>query len=252
VALGARPALVASLLAGVPACLHGQSVPRPIQDNSFLIEEAYNQDRNVVQHISSLTLGRAGGWIFNFTDEWPIGGPQDQGSIGATVLNDSGSSSLSVLAFNYRRQVVGGVDDPVAVAPRLSALVGFGESGDQSGGGVAVQAMIPVTTVLSSAFVAHWNLGVTAGAGPTILNAGASAVWLTLPWMNFLVEALYLGVDGKEATWLVSPGVRWAINVGSVQVVPGVALPVGLTGGQNSGVLLYLSVEHPFGPTEGK
>jgi len=252
VALAARLAPGAILLAGIPASLHGQSAPRPIQDNSFLIEEAYNQDRNVVQHISSLTLGREGGWIFNFTDEWPIGGPQDQGSVGATVLSDSGSTSLSVLAFNYRRQVVGGVDDPIAVAPRLSALVGVGESGDQGAGGVAMQAMIPVTTVLSSAIVAHWNLGLTVGAGPTIMNAGASAVWLALPWMNLLVEGLYLGVNGEEATWLVSPGVRWAVNIGSVQVVPGVALPVGLTRGENSGVLLYLSVEHPFGPTDDK
>jgi hypothetical protein len=249
VALVAHRVLVALLLTGVPAGLGAQVAPRPIQDNSFLIEEAYNQDRNVVQHIGTLTLGQAGGWVFNFTDEWPLGGPRDQGSVGVTVLNGSGATSFGALAFNYRRQVVGGVDAAIAMAPRLSALVAFGESEGQSRGGVAVQAMIPVTTVLSRAFVAHWNLGLTVGVGPTVLNAGASTVWLALPWMNFLVEGLYLGIHGKEATWVVSPGVRWAVNLGSVQVVPGVALPFELTRGENSGVLLYLSVEHPFGPT---
>jgi hypothetical protein len=249
VALARRRALVHLLLAGIPALARAQETPRPIQDNSFLIEEAYNQDRNVVQHISTLALGRDGGWVFNFTDEWPIGGPRDQGSIGATVVNGSGSTSFGALAFNYRRQAVGGVDAAFVMAPRLSALVGFRNSGDETNGGVAVQAMLPVTTVLSHSFVAHWNLGLTVGAGPTVLNTGASTVWLALPWMNFLVEGLYLGVNGKEATWIVSPGVRWAINLGSVQVVPGVALPFELTRSQNSAVLLYLSVEHPFGPT---
>ena len=48
--------------------------PRPaagIQDNSFLIEEAYNQEPGVVQHISSLR-GQGGELFFNFTQEWPV------------------------------------------------------------------------------------------------------------------------------------------------------------------------------------
>jgi hypothetical protein len=250
VALGGRGALVAVLLAGFPALSRAQDAPRPIQDNSFLLEEAYNQDRNVVQHISTLTFGRDGGRAFNFTDEWPIGGPRDQGSVGATLLNGNGSTSLGALAFNYRRQAVGGVDAAFVMAPRLSALVGFGGAGDQGSGGVAMQAMLPVTTVLSGSFVAHWNLGLTVGAGPTVLNTGASVVWLALPWMNFLTEGLFLGVNRAEATWVVSPGVRWAVNLGSVQVVPGVALPFELSRTQSSAVLLYLSVEHPFGSAD--
>ena len=244
-------ALVALLFLRPPASLEAQASPAPIRDNSFLIEEAYNQDRNVVQHIGTLALGRDGGWVFNFTDEWPLDGPRDQASVGATVLNADGSTQFGVLAFNYRRQAVGGVDAAFVVAPRLSALVVFAGSDGQPNGGVALQANLPVTTVLSQSFVAHWNLGVTAGVGPTIMNAGASAVWLALPWMNFLVEGLYLGVNGQEATWVVSPGVRWAVNIGSVQVVPGLALPVGLSHGRNSAVLLYFSIEHPFGPTGG-
>ena len=67
--------------------------------------------------------------------------------------------------------------------------------------------------------------------------------------MNFLVEGVYLGTNAEEAIWVVSPGVRWAINLGSVQVVPGLALPFSLSRRQESAVLFYLSVEHPFGPT---
>ena len=52
--------------------LRGQTPDRGIQDNSFLIEEAYNQEPGVVQHIS--TFQRAvptGQWQYTFTDEWP-------------------------------------------------------------------------------------------------------------------------------------------------------------------------------------
>src|SRR3954466_5210234 len=44
-----------------------------IQDNSFLIEEAYNQEDGVVQHITSfqrLTTSRD--WVYTLTDEWPL------------------------------------------------------------------------------------------------------------------------------------------------------------------------------------
>src|SRR6476660_8917897 len=58
--------------------------PRPIEvieDNSFLIEEAYNQEPGVVQHIfqSVYSSGpRQRGWAFAFTQEWPIGGQDHQ------------------------------------------------------------------------------------------------------------------------------------------------------------------------------
>lgn len=59
-----------------------QSPSRPaeaIQDNSFLIEEAYNQEAGVVQHILNIvhTASRRSGadedqWSFVFTQEWPF------------------------------------------------------------------------------------------------------------------------------------------------------------------------------------
>src|SRR5215475_6685724 len=44
----------------------------PIQDNSFLIEEAYNQERHVVQHISTFSrMWNSKDWNYTFTQEWP-------------------------------------------------------------------------------------------------------------------------------------------------------------------------------------
>src|SRR2546430_2035386 len=50
-----------------------------IMDNSFLVEEAYNQERGVVQHIATAFYNvnrRAGpddeAWNLTFTQEWPV------------------------------------------------------------------------------------------------------------------------------------------------------------------------------------
>ncbi len=57
-----------------PSVLPAQTPPSPppISDNSFLVEEAYNQESRVVQHISTFSRGSDGGWIYTFTQEWPF------------------------------------------------------------------------------------------------------------------------------------------------------------------------------------
>src|SRR5688500_8196222 len=51
----------------------------PIEDNSFLVEEAYNQERGVVQHINTFSRATgATGWMYTFTQEWPLAGQKHQ------------------------------------------------------------------------------------------------------------------------------------------------------------------------------
>lgn len=238
--------LATATLLSTPQSLDCQAAA-PIRDNSFLIEEAYNQDRNVVQHIGVFTSDRAGAWAFNFTDEWPFGGLQHQLSAGLTLVDQGAGIDFGAIALNYRRQLIGDPNAAIIVSPRLSLLAGFEDAEE---GGFGMQVNLPVTAVLSGAFVSHWNLGATVGVGPAVVNAGASVVWLALPWMNFLVEGLFLGVANNAPGYVVSPGVRGALNLGAVQVVPGVAFPINLTNSQENSVLLYLSIEHPFGATD--
>src|SRR5262245_46967893 len=43
-----------------------------IHDNSFLVEEAYNQEHGVVQHINNfIYLAQTKSWAYSFTQEWP-------------------------------------------------------------------------------------------------------------------------------------------------------------------------------------
>ena len=246
-ALNVAAAVAVALCLAAPRHLPGQAPAAPIRDNSFLIEEAYNQDRNMVQHISTFSDTRTAVWAFGFTDEWPVDGVRNQVSVGATLVDNSAAGEFSVFAFNYRRQLVGHPDAAVIVSPRLSFFADVGSAGRSP---YALQVNVPVTAVLSDALVSHWNLGGTLGAGPALVNVGASLVWLALPWMNFLAEGLLVGAAGEAPAYVVSPGVRWAFNVGVVQVVPGIAFPLDLQRKDDDAIFLYLSFEHPFGPTD--
>src|SRR6185312_16420034 len=68
------------LLFTVPAFVWAatSSLAAQIQDNSFLIEEAYNQESGVVQHISTFERADGGDWAYSFTQEWPLGGIRHQ------------------------------------------------------------------------------------------------------------------------------------------------------------------------------
>jgi len=63
------------------------------------------------------------------------------------------------------------------------------------------------------------------------------------PWFNVLLETVW-GSD--EDVVLLNPGVRWAIDAGSLQIVPGLAYTIALTSAASDAFFLYLSLEHPF------
>ena len=95
---------------------HAQTVPPvepEIQDNSFLIEEAYNQEFGVVQHISTfIRLWNSGDWVYSFTQEWPVpGDPRHQFSVTAAAVRrgdfPSQGAGVGDLYLNYRYQLIG-------------------------------------------------------------------------------------------------------------------------------------------------
>jgi hypothetical protein len=116
-----RLALVIALLAsGSPA---GGQVSPPdekredppsIQDNSFLLEEAYNQEEGVVQHVNAFQRMRGGEWIASFTQEWPV--PRQAHQFSYTIpyqrvaVDNDERSGLSDIALNYRYQLAGSGD----------------------------------------------------------------------------------------------------------------------------------------------
>src|SRR3990172_7441643 len=135
----------------------------PIQDNSFLIEEAYNQEAGVIQHISTFNRASGGDWSYSFTEEWPVLGQTHQASVTFQLQHlQPSTTGVGDLALNYRWQAVGSGQTPVAFAPRLSILLPTGDASRGLGsGGAGLQVNLPLSSVLSEHFVTHANLGGT-------------------------------------------------------------------------------------------
>ena len=261
------PVLLLALLS-CPAAFTQQS---PIQDNSFLIEEAYNQERGVIQHISTFTrLWQSRDWAYTFTEEWPVPG-HEKHQLSATVpLLSPGAfpgRGFGDVLLNYRYQLVGNGDARIAIAPRLSLIAPTGRARSGRGyGGAGLQMNMPASVMVSKHLVTHWNAGMTVipsasdasghRAALSGYNLGQSFIWLARPSLNFLLETSWTasrnvtGPGKSEAvrTFLLNPGIRWAHNFASgLQIFPGVAVPIGVgpSAGER-GIFLYLSFEHPM------
>jgi hypothetical protein len=222
----------------------------PIQDNSFLLEEAYNQEYGVVQHISAFRLFEGSTWVYTFTQEWPAPGQKHQLSYTLPVIDVDFSggeaSGLSDIVLNYRYQLIGSGETQVAFAPRFSVVLSSGDERKALGeGGSGFQVNLPLSIILNPKFVSHSNAGFTyfpsaknefeVEASSTNFNLGQSLIWQPTLRFNVLIETLFesfepvVGPDQTERVneFIVSPGIRWAHNFkNGLQIVPGIAFPI--------------------------
>src|SRR5215471_12650711 len=237
--------------------------PSPIQDNSFLVEEAYNQEDGVIQHISFVQPTSTGDLVYTQTDEWPLRSLKHQLSL-TVGLNHSAAYAHSGpgwgdTAINYRYQLLGNGETKVAIAPRFSLLLPTGDSSLGRGyGSWGMQVNVPVSIQHTQHLVTHWNAGVTLipsaqnafGQHATAVNPnlGQSTVWLAKPRFNVLCEVVWssnayvTGPQGVARTQsvYVSPGVRWAYNFkNGLQIVPGVGIPFGFLSVQDQKVVIF-------------
>ncbi len=263
---------VLALMLAAPVFAWAEDNVPPIQDNSFLIEEAYNQEAGVVQHITTWQQDRdSRDWNATFTQEWPFLSQKHQLSYTLAwdhAAGNGGDGGPGDLAINYRYQLIGDGDAPVAFSPRLSLLLPTGDAEEGRGAGTAgLQVNLPLSVVLSPRWVAHTNVGFTwtpdaenelgQKADNFSPQIGQSLVWLVHPRVNLMLEAVYANEEstlfaGRTETTeslTISPGIRWSYNLASgLQIVPGIAFPIGV--GPSDGeraVFLYISFEHPFG-----
>jgi hypothetical protein len=254
-----------------------------IQDNSFFIEEAYNQEPGVVQHIFNWVRTWDGGgdrtFDFLFTQEWPVGSQAHQFSYTlpfSTFVEHSGGERVDEGGFadmllNYRYQLLYETDDQPAVSPRFSLILPTGNEHKGLGDGeIGYQLNLPVSKELGC-FAYHFNAGMTIIPDADVrlpsgltspkrdligYNLGASAILIASDTVQPLVELVALwdeqiddiGFDFGTFDFFLSPGFRWApYTEGSNQIVVGGAVPIGLSpDAPNIGMFLYLSLEHPF------
>jgi len=257
------------VLAQGPAPSPQPAEPAGIEDNSFLVEEAYNQERGVVQHISTFSRGQTGDWLYTFTQEWPFNpSPQHQLSYTVALTSADGRMGVGDVWVNWRYQVAN--TERLAIAPRASVSIPSGSASDGRGaGGAGIQVNLPISVRVRGGDVElHSNAGATFyprvqdAVGDTARTAGVtvaqSAVWRARPRFNVFTEVVFARqqdvVAANTTTWstsaVVNPGVRWAWNLANgTQIVPGFSVPVDVKqpAGDRWSVFAYLSIEHPFG-----
>jgi hypothetical protein len=245
-----------------------EPLAKGIQDNSFFVEEAYNQEPGVVQHIFNLPIlftGHEKNISPIFTQEWPIFTQTHQFSytIPYTFMENGGSENgLADIRLNYRLQALMETERTPAFAPRFSFVTPTGDAAKGFGHNrLGYEVNLPFSKIVSDRWTINFNAGGflfpdVKGHDLWNYNLGASAIYavsenfnLMLETVAFWSEDVDLGrkVD-RTTTALISPGMRYAFNLpGDLQIVAGAAVPVGLTSDSPDwGLFFYLSFEYPF------
>jgi hypothetical protein len=235
-----------------------------ITDNSFLLEEAFNQDPGVFQSIFGWTREDTGEWEGSFTQEWPLGGMTHQFSY---TIPFSGGSALSThvdsVVLNYRYQALQEGPRRPAFSPRLGLMLPTGRESDRSDH-TGVQVNLPFSKRAGDVYL-HGNAGLSWIDGVEIGNGSrtdftspflaASAIWRTTTMFHVMLENVIEWAESidetggvvRQRTVTVMPGFRGGWNVGDGQIVLGLAMPIATADADTSvGVLTYFSYEGPF------
>ena len=239
-----------------------------ILDNSFLVEEAFNQERGIFQNIFSFVRSDRGDWTGAFTQEWPVPGMKHQLSYTAIFSQVDRDDAFDDLLINYRYQLITERPGRPAFAPRLSLVVPTGNSEKGHGSGtVGLQVNLPFSKQRHDVYF-HWNAGFTylpgvktgvSGRDVSLLSPqlAGSAIWRMRPMVNLMLEAVALSLESlqpgggtdRDMLLTLSPGVRFGWNIGDKQVVAGLAVPITRSldeDNTNSAMLGYFSYELPF------
>jgi hypothetical protein len=250
-ALALALASVSSLALAAP----DEAWPPAIEDNSFLVEEAYNQEAGVVQWIFTFQQFRpSGAWYDAFTTEWPVPDQTNQLSLTIPYIAETERlpSGWGDVSLNYRYQALAGGERGWWFAPRLSAILPTGNWRQDLGNGApGVQIGFPFSRRFTRGFAMTLNAagqyvplargeaanGRSFKADAWGVSEGISLVWLASPRFNLMLEAVAtqdrVAVDDGRtenvSVALASPSFRWAINFRSGQLVLGAAVPIGLT-----------------------
>jgi hypothetical protein len=258
--------------AQVPAPEVPAAEPFKIADNSFLVEEAFNQPKGVFQNIFG-AMRIQGEWAATFTQEWPVRVQAHQFSYTVPWLDAGPHRGVGDVMINYRYQAtIEGPGRP-AFSPRLSLILPTGSRSRELGSGSAgLQVNLPFSKQTGDWYW-HWNAGTTwlpraeghfeEAGGPTVARRAAlvspflaaSAIYRTHPMFHLMVESVVSFDESvapagtnRDTTYIVSPGFRGGWNVGDQQVIVGVAMPISWSGDtQDTGAFFYFSYELPFG-----
>jgi hypothetical protein len=257
------PVLLA-FLGPTSTCFAQEPLAKGVQDNSFFVEEAYNQEAGVVQHIFNLPIFfRHGDKEIppSFTQEWPLFSQTHQLSYTVPYTFTSDANTFDDVRLNYRLQALMESERTPAFAPRFTLVLPTGDPDKEIGHDhLGYEINLPFSKIVSDRWTLHFNAG--GSVFPAVhdrdlwnYNLGASAIFAVSKDFNLMLESVVNGEQDvssrhleRSISALLSPGARYAFNLpNDLQIVVGAAVPVGLTSDSPDwGLFFYLSFEHPF------
>ena len=250
-----------------------QASPFGITDNSFHVEEAFNQEPGIVQNIFAFDRSRPGEWDARFVQEWPLLSQRHQVSYSLAFARDGGASTFSDVSLDYRYQVWSEEGGRPAFSPRTSLLIARDDGNtdlDESATGLELN--LPFSKRAGAVYL-HWNAGLrwfpsapTFSRGiPSLVPAddvqltspfaAGSAIVAVRPMLNLMFEAVVEsehsvvapGAAARSTAVTLAPGARGGWNVGEAQIILGLTAPLVRQDGEtNAGILGYVSYELPF------
>jgi len=241
-----------------PAAASSSDAPFEILDNSFLVEEAFNQEKNIFQNIFGFAR-QNGDWAMTFTQEWPVTTVKHQFSYTVGAESVSSNTGFGDVYLNYRYQALEEGPGRPAFSPRLSVIVPSGSRGAGGGEG-GLQFNLPFSKQRKD-FYFHWNGGLTwlprgERADLTSPFISGSVIYRLRPMFNLMFESIGAWDAGEDSPGLIertgsftfSPGVRGGWTVApDTQLILGAAIPITRFSGETyTGVFLYFSYELPL------
>lgn len=241
-----------------------------IEDNSFLLEEGFNQEPGVYQFIQKYqTFNRAKGYEYSFENEIPIPDESRQFSyeFAHGRADSEGHGAISDITLSYRIQPLN--KDGFLMADRFGLIVPTGRVEKGAGNGVwGFEFSKAVTIPVGEKWMNHWNFGFSVLPNAksqghdergtiTSFSSGTSLIYLFSDRLNFMLEALLESGQGIEAdgsksaetSLTLNPGLRFAVDLDwkETQIVPGISFPTEMLNNRTEhGVLVYLSIEPKF------
>jgi DtxR family Mn-dependent transcriptional regulator len=241
----------------------GSERPWEITDNSFLVEEAFNQEPGIFQHIFGFYRPGDGSWVSAFTQEWPVRVQAHQLSYTVALGSNGTDSGIGDVFLHYRLQMWNESSNRPAFSPRVSLVVPTGNAAKGLGNGSpGWEINLPFSKQIRDLYF-HWNAGFThlpsaegVAGGHNLLTPriAASGIWRVRPMVNVMLESVFewseeIAGISTERTYgsTVIPGVRTGWDIGEAQTIVGIGVPISFASGTiDAGVFGYFSYELPF------
>ena len=182
--------VAAAPLSAVSTSIASEPLAKGIQDNSFFVEEAYNQEPGVVQHILNVPINFINGSreiTPSFTQEWPVFSQTHQFSYTIPYAFTEEDNGMEDMRLNYRLQALTEDEWTPAFAPRLSLVLPTGDRDKGLGTGVVgYETNLPFSKIISDRWTLHFNAGMSVFPNArdhhlTNYNLGASAIYAVSP-----------------------------------------------------------------------